>query len=596
MTEGVQLEFLSPPPLSLSPPPSAASRESHLPAIREFVPALLSRNIIRRISRPQPLFFSSLFIVPKKDGPNRLIIDLSILNTYLIVPKFKMERVSSIAAGIVEPMWGVTIDLKDAFYHVPVAWHFHRFLAFEVDGQVYVFQFLPFGLSIAPWAFSRITKPIKAHLHLLLYHFHTYLDDFFLMATSRPVLLERLSYVLSLLDRLGITVNHPKSNLVPCRTLDYLGVTFHLDSLQLSLPPAKAQQIMSLCSETSLLPLCSRRHLESLVGLLNFASYFLPLGRLRLRPVMAWMNLRTSVHTRDLPVPLDVDLRKCLRVWTDPLFLSSRVSMSPPVPSLQLMTDASMSGWGGVLVPHSISGTWPEHLKGSSINFLELMAVFLSVQHFLPLLRSECVQVLTDNTTAIACIHNQGTQRSPKLLALTTSLLEFCHLHSIRLSMKHICGTLNVLADKHSRALPISTEWSLDLQTFRWLCSLSVPPQVDLFATRENHLLPAYVSPCPDPGALEVNAMSLSWDEWESIYLFPPVQLLSKVVPRLARFPGRGILVAPFYPQASWLPLLLSRAPRPRPLPSDHSLSQVISSGRVFHPNPSVYCLHAWVL
>ena len=596
MTEGLRLDFHSPPPLSLSPPLSAASRDSQLPAIREFLPTLLSRNIIRRVTLPLPLFFSRLFIVPKKDGPNRLIIDLSILNTYLVIPKFKMERVSSIATSIVEPMWGVTIDLKDAFYHVPVAWPFHRFLAFMVDGQVYVFQFLPFGLSIAPWAFSRITKPIKAHLHLLLYQFHTYLDDFLLLASSEPVLLERLSYLLSLLDRLGIMVNLPKSNLVPCQTLDYLGVTFHLDSLQLSLPPSKAQQVMSLCSETSLLPLCSRRHLESLVGLLNFAAYLLPLGRLRLRPVMAWMNSHTSVHSRDSPVPLDVELRESLRVWTDPQFLSSRVSMSPPLPSLQLMTDASMTGWGGILVPHSISGTWPENLRGSSINFLELMAIFLSVQHFLPLLQFKCVQVLTDNTTAIACIRNQGTQRSPKLLSLTQSLLEFCHHHSIQLATKHICGTLNVLADKNSRAVPISTEWSLDLKTFRWLYSLSVPPQIDLFATRENNLLPAYVSPCPDPGALEVNALSLSWDRWESIYLFPPVQLLPKVVSRLAHYQGRGILVAPIYPQASWLPLLLSRAPDPRPLPSDHNLSQLLSSGRIFHPNPSVYCLHAWTL
>ena len=285
-----------------------------------------------------------------------------------------------------------------------------------------------------------------------------------------------------------------------------------------------------------------------------------------------------------------------LRIWTDPVFLSSRVPMSLPPPSLHLMTDASQAGWGGVLIPHSISGTWPDHLKSESINYKELLAIYLSVQHFLPLLRSNCVQILSDNSTAIACILNQGTLRSPKLLTLSTSLLSFCHQHSIILSPKHISGSLNVLADQRSRLEPVSTEWCLDPGTVAWLWSLTEKPQIDLFATRENHQLPLYVSPCPDPEALEINAMSLSWDQWDSLYLFPPVALLPKVVARLLQFRGKGILVAPFYPQSSWFPNLLSRCPSHWPLPSGHSLSQLTKSGRVYHHNPSVFCLHAWLL
>ena len=388
MTQGLDLEFHTPPPLSLSPPVSALPQESQLPIIREFLPVLLSRRIIRKIRRAQPLFFSRLFIVPKKDGPNRLIIDLSILNTLMIIPRFRMERISTIASGIVEPMWGLTIDLQDAFYHVPICWQFHRYLAFQVDGQVYVFQYLPFGLSVAPWAFSRITKPIKAHFHLMVIRFHSYLDDFLLLNPFREGLLRDLTYVLSLLDRLGISINFKKSKLEPSQTLEYLGVTFHLASLQLSLPASKAQQILSLCSETSLAHQRSRRHLESLVGLLNFASYFLPLGRLHLRPIVAWMNANTSVHSRDLPVPVTEELSAFLRIWTDPTFLSSQVPMSHPPPTVQLMTDASQSGWGGVVIPQSISGIWPDHLREASINYKELLAIFLSIQHFLSFIPS----------------------------------------------------------------------------------------------------------------------------------------------------------------------------------------------------------------
>ena len=267
-----------------------------------------------------------------------------------------------------------------------------------------------------------------------------------------------------------------------------------------------------------------------------------------------------------------------------------------PVPSLQLMTDASETGWGGVLLPHSASGTWPDSFLSYSMNWLELQAVFLSLQHFLPLLQGHCVQLFSDNTTVISCILHQGTLRSDPLMLLSTQILEFCRDHSISLIPKHLSGSLNVMADLNSRPNPISTEWTLDRKTFGWVCSLTLPPQVDLFATRDNHLLPCYVSPCPDPEAVEVNAMSIPWNRWASIYLFPPVPLLPKVSSLLLQFKGQGVLVAPFYAQSSWLPNLLLRSPSPIPLPSDHSLSQRTSKGLVFHPDPSVYRLHAWRL
>ena len=45
--------------------------------------------------------------------------------------------------------------------------------------------------------------------------------------------------------------------------------------------------------------------------------------------------------------------------------------------------------------------------------------------------------------------------------------------------------------------------------------------QIDLFATAENHQLPLYVAPNIDQKAVGVDAMSLDWNQWEVIYLFP---------------------------------------------------------------------------
>ena len=569
---------------------------AQLPEIRKLLPNLLSRSIIRKICIPQLLFFSRIFLVPKKDNSDRLIIDLSFLNKFLITPTFKMETIEKIAPCISVPMWGCTLDLQDAYFHVPINWFFQIFLAFMVDLQIYVFQFLPFGLSVAPWTFSRVIKPIKAHIHILTIRFHTYLDDFLILSLTPGSLVEHLSYILSLLETLGFQINRQKSQLVPSQTIEYLGVNLHLDSLLLSLPHSKVLGITTLCQETLLQSHASRHHLESLVGVLNFASSLVPLGRLRLRPIITWMNSHTSTETRDLLVPLDQSLKELLVIWTDQTFLTSPVHMTLPIPSLQLMTDSSKKGWSGILLPHKTSGEWPKSFRYLPSNWLELNAIFQSVKHFLPLLKGQSVQILSDNMTAVACIQHQGTLGSKALMDLSQSLLEFCLLYNILLIPKHISGILNVLADQGSRQVPISTEWKLDYQTFLWLIELVGLMAVDLFATLENHQIPSYVSPCPDPNAVDINALSLQWNRWNSIYLFPPTALLPKVSSLLLKFQGRGVLVAPFHAQSSWLPNLLRRSPNPIPLREGYSLSQNTTKGTVFHPNPSVFCLHAWIL
>ena len=178
-------------------------------------------------------------------------------------------------------MCGCMVDLKYAFYHVTMAWAFHVFLAFVVDGQTYVFQVMPFGLSVAPWAFSKNTKPIKSHLHILLYLFT---PIWMIFSLPHPgSLWFQTSYILSLLQQLSLQVHLTKSHLAPSQTVEYLGVVFHLDTLQIT-PESKVSRILLTCRGAIRRRTCSWRQLECLVGLLSLASYYDPLGRLKLRP------------------------------------------------------------------------------------------------------------------------------------------------------------------------------------------------------------------------------------------------------------------------------------------------------------------------
>ena len=134
--------------------------------------------------------------------------------------------------------------------------------------------------------------------------------------------------------------------------------------------------------------------------------------------------------------------------------------MSRPWHSVELMTDASEEGWGGISFPHRAGGQWTVRLltrldqEEISINYLELLAVLWSLQRFTHL-ADQVVQLLTDSTSVISCINHQGSC-VPVLMELTIELLEFCSLHNIILFPKHLAGKLNRLADMESRTYPVT--------------------------------------------------------------------------------------------------------------------------------------------
>jgi hypothetical protein len=93
LRRGLQLQFRKQTPLSSVPLDFSMTRdpEKYL-LLQEEVSPLLQNNVLEEVSYPLGWgFYSRLFLVPKKNGKMRPVLDLSILNQYLVVPHFKME-------------------------------------------------------------------------------------------------------------------------------------------------------------------------------------------------------------------------------------------------------------------------------------------------------------------------------------------------------------------------------------------------------------------------------------------------------------------------------------------------------------------------
>jgi hypothetical protein len=87
-----------------------------------------------------------------------------------------METTRSVAVAILPGDWAVSLDLRDAYLHVPVHPDYQHYLRFYFEGRVYQFKAMPFGLASAPLIFQSIVKAFVAPLHTLGLKLHFYLD------------------------------------------------------------------------------------------------------------------------------------------------------------------------------------------------------------------------------------------------------------------------------------------------------------------------------------------------------------------------------------------------------------------------------------
>ena len=191
--------------------------------IAREIAALFSRGVVERTADHPRLCLSPIFLVPKRSGKHRLILNLKRINSHIADARFRMETLKSILPLLRQGDWTVSIDLKDAYHHVLIAEGSRRLLGFSVNGQLYRFRALPFGLKPAPRLFTRLVGCVAAFLRERGLRIFCYLDDWLLAAESRELLLTQLNFLLRTVQSLGFLINWEKSELTPTRRPIFLG-------------------------------------------------------------------------------------------------------------------------------------------------------------------------------------------------------------------------------------------------------------------------------------------------------------------------------------------------------------------------------------
>ena len=130
-----------------------------------------------------------------------------------------------------------SIDLKDAYYTVPIHHEFQKYLKFQVDGKLYQYTCLPNGLSSAPRLFTKLMKPVYATLREQGHTNLGYIDDSLLLGDTITECDSSARATKSLVEHLGFTPHLEKSILYPTQIIVFLGFT--LNSLTMTVTPTQ---------------------------------------------------------------------------------------------------------------------------------------------------------------------------------------------------------------------------------------------------------------------------------------------------------------------------------------------------------------------
>ena len=532
---------------------------------------MLQKGAIIEVLPCKDQFLSPVFLVPKKDGGNRPVINLKKLNQYIEYQHFKMEGIQALKSLIKKGDYMVKLDLKDAYFSLPIHKAFRKYLRFAWKGKIYEYQVLGFGLAVGPRYFTKTLKPVIAFLRRLGIRIVIYLDDMILLNQCSQMLMKDLTSLRWLLENLGFLINWKKSVIVPLQEIQFLGFLINSVEMLIMLPSEKITRIVGKCQKLVTKKVTTVRKLAELLGRMTSSLQAIAPAPLHYRHLqMTQIQGLLQSRSYQAKVTLTPDCLQELRWWISQMKNWNGKAIVSSGPDLIISSDASKRGWGAALGSQRIQGQWTVEERGLHINVLELKGGLFALRTLAQDLRKVHVHLKMDNRTAVSYIQKMGGTRSAQMLPITQEIWQFCLDREIFLSAEYLPGSLNCEADWQSRNFHDSSDWRLKVSVFKSLSQSLGPFSLDLFASRHNAQLPKYVSWRPDPFSVGVDAFQLTWRE-EGLSLFPPFAMIPRCLLKIQQEKATVTLIAP-PPMA--IPAMVSNA--------------VISSGPETHSTPTI--------
>lgn len=169
-------------------------------------------------------FYSHYFVIPKRVGGLRPVLDLRVLKKHLRKYKFKMLSLRTLCQSVRQGDWFTSVDLQETYFHIDIFPAHWKYLRFAYQGTAYKYMRIPFGMALAPRVFTKFVEVALTPLRNGGVRVSSYLDDLLICAPSPHQAESDTHTLVTHLERLGFKINQTKSCLIPSQEIVYLGL------------------------------------------------------------------------------------------------------------------------------------------------------------------------------------------------------------------------------------------------------------------------------------------------------------------------------------------------------------------------------------
>ena len=443
---------------------------------------IASGRVLGPFSSPpcDPFICSPLALVPKHEpGSFRLIHNLSFppdksVNSAIDrsdsqVVYDSIDTVISLVKQCGPNALMAKTDITNAFRLLPINIEDRSLLGFvwpSDNGSVQYFMdcCLQMGLSASCQIFERFSSALQwimterngaSMSHIL--------DDFFFVGPADSnKCSDDLSTFISLCGDIGVPLKKEKT-VWPTTCIVIYGIEIDSVSMMSRLPEPKVTKIRELLHDFSKRKKVKLRQLQSLLGLLNFATGCIVPGRAFLRRLY---DLTINIQSLDFFVRINKEARADLAAWElfmdgingKRMFLSDDWTVSD---ALCLYTDAaSTQGFAGVFGSKWFMHAWPDDFLSLHINIMELFPIVIAVEIWGNQMTNQRILFLSDNEATVFVL-NKMSSKDPIMMKLVRRLVVATMKYNIMFRSKHVPGKTNFVADKLSRfQLQEAKQWA----------------------------------------------------------------------------------------------------------------------------------------
>lgn len=412
-----------------------------------FIKAEIEKLEAEGIIVPSTSSWRSQAFVVKSNGKQRMVVDFaSTINRYTDLDAFPVPLIPDVLHQLEGSRVFSRVDLRSAYYQVPILKEHQHFTAFEANNRLYEFTRLPFGVTNGVPIFCRVMQNITAGLKGVSHYF----DDIVIHGMDQAEHDRHLQAFLKRAAEVNLSLNSKKS-IFSTSCMTFLG---HVFENGLILPdPERMKPLQEFPTPSCL------KELERLLGLFVYYSKWVKNFAEVSEPLFAAKKAGIFPLTSQAVSAID-QLKKAIS--------ESFLAVPQPGKTLTLETDASLVSIGAVLsqegkpiafFSHKLNDTekrWP-------IVELEAYSIIRATEAFRHFLLGTEFNLITDQKSVAFLLDSRPKNKikNAKINRWRLSMAEFVF------NVQYRAGADNHAADAFSRIASVEKE-TLDSKSIQF--------------------------------------------------------------------------------------------------------------------------------